>query len=46
MRRAKKKKESKGQKVKLRTPTWSVDTLIGDEEENGKQKKVQKQRKR
>ena len=39
MRRAKKEKGSKGQRVKHPTPTWANDSFIGEEEENEKQKK-------
>ena len=39
MRRAKKKKESKGQRAKPPTPIRAIDALIGDEKQNGKQKK-------
>ena len=39
VRRAKKTKGSKGQRKKLPTPTRAIDALIGDEEQNGKQKK-------
>ena len=34
-----KRKGIKVQKVKLPTSTWVIDVLIGDEEQNGKQKK-------
>ena len=39
MRRAKKRKEIKAQRVKPPIPSWVVDTLIGDEEQNGKWEK-------
>ena len=39
MRRAKKKKGIEGQMVKPSTPTRAINALIGDEEQNGKQKK-------
>ena len=44
MRRAKKKKESKGQRVKPLTPTQVIDRLIGDEEQYGKPKKEEKEK--
>ena len=39
MRRAKKRKGIETQRVKRLTPTWTSDALIGDEEQNRKQKK-------
>ena len=37
--RAKKKKGIEGQRTKPLTPTLAIDALIGEEEQNGKQKK-------
>ena len=34
-----KKKGSKGHRAKSPTQPWATDALIGDEEQNGKQKK-------
>ena len=42
----KKEKGGKGQRIKPPTPTRAVDALIGDEEQNGKQKKGVKERNR
>ena len=35
-----KKKGIKGQRTKPTTPTQDIDALIGDEEQNGKQKRI------
>ena len=45
-KREKKKKGSKGQRVKSPIPIWEIDVLIGDEEQNGKHKKEEKGRNR
>ena len=42
-RRGKKRKGIKAQKVKFPTPSWAIDAFIGDEEQNGKQKKETEQ---
>ena len=39
VRRVKEKKGIEAQKVKPHTPTRAIDELIGDEEQNEKQKK-------
>ena len=42
MRRTKKKKGIKARSAKPPPATQAIDALIGDEEQNGKQKKQQK----
>ena len=44
--RTKKKKGIKAQRAKPPTQTRAFDALIGDEEQNGKQKKEEKERNR
>ena len=39
MRRAKKRKGIEAQKIKHPTPSWTIDALIGDEEQSEKKKK-------
>ena len=43
--RRERKESDRGQKAKPPTPTQAIDALIGDEEQNGKQKKVKKRKK-
>ena len=38
VRKVKKRKGTEAQRVKLTTPFWVNDALIGDEEKNAKQK--------
>ena len=42
VRRGKKKKGIKTQRTKPHILTWDIDMLIGDEEQNGKQMKEEK----
>ena len=43
-RRAKKRKGIEAQRVKPSTPSQAIDALIGDEEQNGEQKKETRNR--
>ena len=44
MRRVKTRKEIEAQRVKPQTLSWTNDVLIGDEEQNGKQKRIKRKK--
>ena len=44
MRRAKKRKGIETQRVKHPTPSRAFDALLGDEEQNGKQKRTKRKK--